>query len=159
MGETLPEIPCMTRECTEEEHERNRRAEFVLRGANQSVNTNISVTRKNNNPPGANKAILGYQDILDKYGDNKVANLKLKIALGVYRFNPSLTFDDLKDLGKVEALNIEGTTYYFLSEFFTMNEAEAVRKKVVQRGIKDAYITFYYNDESVKIQELVSLLQ
>ena len=102
---------------------------------------------------------MGYQDILDKYGDNKIANLKLKIALGVYRFNSSLTFDDLKDLGKVETLNIEGTTYYFLSEFFTMNEAEAARKKVVQRGIKDAYVAFYYNDESVKIQELVSLLQ
>ena len=106
-----------------------------------------------------NKTILEYQDILDKYGDNKIANLKLKIALGVYRFNSSLTFDDLKDLGKVETVNIEGTTYYFLSEFFTMNDAEAARKKVVQRGIKDAYITFYYNDECVKIQEVVSLLQ
>ena len=40
-----------------------------------------------------------------------------------------------------------------------MNEAEAMRKKVVQRGIKDAYIAFYYNDENVKIQELVSLLR
>jgi len=40
-----------------------------------------------------------------------------------------------------------------------MNEAEAIRKKVIQRGIKEAYITFYYNDESVKIQDPVSLLQ
>jgi hypothetical protein len=102
---------------------------------------------------------LGYQDILDQYGNSKVANLKLKIALGVYRFNSLLTFDDLKDLGKIEALNIEGTTYYFLSEYFTLNEAEAVRTKVVQRGIKDAYITFYYNDETVKIQEVVSLMR
>ena len=40
-----------------------------------------------------------------------------------------------------------------------MNEAEAARKKVAQRGVKDAYIMFYYNNENVKIQDLMSLLQ
>ena len=159
MGETLPEIPCLTRECTEEEHERNRRAEFVLRGANRAADNIISDVQKNDNSPKTNNVVLGYQDILDKYGDNKVANLKLKIALGVYRLNSSLTFDDLKDLGRVEAVNVEGATYYFLSEFFTMNEAEAARKKVAQRGVEDAYIMFYYNNENVKIQDLMSLLQ
>jgi outer membrane protein OmpA-like peptidoglycan-associated protein len=158
MGETLPEVACGTRECTEEEHQKNRRVEFVLREPGGAAEDTHITVNKNRNGPLVSKT-LSYQEILAKYGDNKAPNLKFKIALGVYRFNPSLAFDNLKDLGKVEALNVSGITYYFLSEYFSMNEAEVVRKKVIERGIKDAYITFYYNDETVKIQEVVSFLQ
>ncbi|HEX6224573.1 MAG TPA: hypothetical protein VFZ52_09195 [Chryseolinea sp.] len=70
-----------------------------------------------------------------------------------------MTFDDLKDLGSVEVQNMGGRTYYFLGGYSTMNEAEAVKKKVIERGTKDAYITFYYNNKIVNIQDVISLLQ
>lgn len=166
MGETVPEIPCETRECTEEEHQRNRRAEFVLHSSqklvsrgNRKSESSIPQVADKTEALVTNKTPTGYQDIIQKYGDNKVDGLKIKISLGVYRFNSTLTFNELKDVGKIEPVNMDGVTYYFLSEYLTLNEAEMVKKQVNERGIKDAYLTFYFNGKKIKIKEVVTLFE
>jgi outer membrane protein OmpA-like peptidoglycan-associated protein len=159
MGETAPDVPCLTRECSEAEHQRNRRAEFVLRSTTLGAGLNTaskSVEKSNANIQITGSTNLTYSDILDQYGNSRIENLKIKIALGVYRFNTTLTFNELKDLGKIEAIQENGITYYYLSEINTLNQAEAIRKKVIERGTKDAYILFYYNDQKVAVSDIVS---
>ncbi|HEX6224574.1 MAG TPA: OmpA family protein [Chryseolinea sp.] len=56
MGETLPEVPCLTRECTEEEHQKNRRAEFVLRGTTQFADPKLASTQ-NDSTSHVNKSL------------------------------------------------------------------------------------------------------
>ena len=70
-----------------------------------------------------------------------------------------ITFNELKDLGNVETNLIDGITFYFLSEFPTLREAQNIRQKVVDRGVTDAAITIFYNGEKISSSDFKSLAQ
>ena len=52
-GESLPAVPCYDGDCTEEDHQKNRRAEFVLRHVSPNPPTTALPRRQSDT--GANK--------------------------------------------------------------------------------------------------------
>jgi len=99
-----------------------------------------------------------YEEMLEAYGDVQKDSLAFKVSIGAYRYNHTLTFDELKDLGNVESSQEEGITYYYLSSFATLREAHRMRLKVIERGISDAAITIFQNNAKISFQEFRSLV-
>ena len=95
---------------------------------------------------------------LAKYGDKTAEGLSFKISIGAYRFNHTLTFDKLKDLGTVEKVHIDGVTYYYLSSFATMRSAETVKKEVIKRRVKDAFVSIFRDNERITFKEFLVLI-
>jgi hypothetical protein len=105
--------------------------------------------------PASNKINTNWADVLEKYGNTEKPGLVFKISIGAYRYNHDLTFDQLKDLGSVESVNLDGVTYYFLTSFKTLKSAEKVRLKSIDRGITDAFISIYLEDKNITLKELI----
>ena len=163
-GETAPAVPCVTPECSEDENQKNRRAEFALRSGNkveekivQDDHVAVAEIKKSEVKLGEIK--LSTDEVFERYGDRQIEDVAFKLSIGAYRFNHTLTFDNLKDLGKVESTHINGITYYFLGDFTTLNVAKDIRQQVIKRGVKDAVISFFYKGEKISYSAFLSLVQ
>ncbi|HEY5750107.1 MAG TPA: OmpA family protein [Chryseolinea sp.] len=155
-GESMPVVPCATQDCSEEEYKRNRRAEFVLSSNGQVKNGFQGPVYFSAKPSGDASA---YNRMLKTYGTKTADGVTFKVSIGAYRYNSSLTFDELRDLGKVEALQVDGITYYYLSGFAMLKEAEAARKKAVRRGVTDAGITIFKHDEKITLTDFIAIVE
>jgi outer membrane protein OmpA-like peptidoglycan-associated protein len=150
-GESIPLVTCLTAACTEEQYQKNRRVEFILNVEKETTNKPYSITQ----PKRENK--LTYDQLVAQYGDKQTEGLLFKVSIGAYRFNSTLTFDNLKDLGEVESIQVNGITYYYLKGFATLNAVENIRKEVVERGISDAITAIYYNDKRISFSTFIAL--
>jgi outer membrane protein OmpA-like peptidoglycan-associated protein len=154
-GESMPVVPCATQNCSEEEYMRNRRAEFVL--SNGPVKNGFQGAVYFSPKPKDN--VAAYHRMLKTYGTRTAEDVTFKVSIGAYRYNSSLTFDELRDLGKVEVLQVDGITYYYLSGFATLKEAEAVRKKAMKRSVTDAGITIFKRDERITLTDFIAMVE
>jgi hypothetical protein len=152
-GESIPAVPCYEN-CSEDEHQKNRRAEFTLHASMPVKARKITAKPLVTSQPDKNKDNTSWVDLLAKYGDIEKQGLVFKISIGAYRNNHDLTFDQLSDLGSVESINLDGITYYFLTPFTTLKSAEQIRLKVIDRGITDAFISIYLEDKNITLKEL-----
>ena len=98
------------------------------------------------------------EETLGKYGDKTADGLSFKINIGAYRFNHTLTFDELKDLGTVEKVHIDGVTYYYLTSFATMRSAETAKNEVIKRHVKDAFVSIFHDNERITFKEFLKLI-
>lgn len=152
-GESLPVVPCHTVDCSEEDHQKNRRAEFVLR----------SDTIQTSTPPLSKTSVLHKSDtmqygaLLETFSEKRIEGLSFKVSIGAYRKRPDLTFSELSDLGKIESVKEAGITYYSLSGFSTLKEVENVRHEVMRRGVKDASISIYQNGTKITLTNFIAL--
>lgn len=154
-GESLLAVPCRTTDCSEEDHQKNRRAEFVLgRGAVQTATPALS--KKLGKPKSSSTQ---YDSLLKTFGEKKAEGLSFKVSIGAYRNKPDLTFAELSDLGKIESVRKSGITYYYLSEFPTWKEVETVRHEVIKRGVEDASVAIYHNGGKITFSNFIILTQ
>ncbi|MBL0740052.1 OmpA family protein [Chryseolinea lacunae] len=151
-GESRPVVPCETGDCTEAQHQQNRRAELLFGHTARSSEDTAPVARGKQK-----REQRRYADLLDRYGDKQATDLVFKLSIGAYRFNNALTFDELKDLGAVEMKQENGITYYYLAGFPTLNAAEAIRKQVIERGVKDATVSIFYKNERIAFPAFMTL--
>jgi hypothetical protein len=151
-GETVPAVPCVSQDCSEDQHQRNRRAEFSLTAGKNSPMPEAPVAKSNEE-----RGRMSYSEVLEKYGDKSNDGLVFKVNIGAYRYNSTLTFEQLKDLGTIESASVNGITFYYLSSFNTLRSAENIRSQVTQRGIKDAWITIFYKNEKITLTDFVIL--
>lgn len=166
LGEAAPEVPCHPN-CSEEDYRKNRRAEFIL--STVSIKTPSSAApdssaiiaarpnsaKRTDSRPQVEKATR----IIEKYREAELQGLTFKIAVGAYRLNPTLTFTELTDLGTIEKRLVGGINYYYLGDFPSMKVAEEIRKQVIIRGVKDAYVSYFYNGEKISFQRFAALIQ
>jgi len=159
-GKSTPAVICATPECTEEQHQKNRRAEFELATSPKNVVQPVAITKSNAivTPPSAKARVAsGYAALLAKYGSRQKEGLVFKVCIGGYRFNSNLTFPEFADLGTVERQERNGINYYYLQNFQSLQTAEDVRQRVILRGISDAYIVIFYNGEKISFSRFVSI--
>ncbi|HEY3406108.1 MAG TPA: OmpA family protein, partial [Ohtaekwangia sp.] len=152
-GESVPLVKCEANDCSETMHQRNRRAEFALSAERKVAVTEVASVRSVHE-----KSLSKYDELLETYGDVKKDSLLFKVSIGAYRYNHTLTFDELKDLGTIESSHAEGITYYYLAGFATLREVHDMRLKVMDRGVKDAAITIFYKGEKISILTFKSLI-
>jgi outer membrane protein OmpA-like peptidoglycan-associated protein/tetratricopeptide (TPR) repeat protein len=159
-GKNRPIVICETKECTELQHQRNRRAEFEL-SANRKARTNTVLQQQSEmmNAPDRGPKIAGYNDVLAKYGNVQMQGLVFKICIGAYRLNPNVKFPELSDLGSVTQHLKGSINFYFLQSYPTLNAAEVIRKKLNERGFQDAYITYFYKQKLITFKQFTYLAQ
>jgi outer membrane protein OmpA-like peptidoglycan-associated protein len=151
-GETIPAVPCNSQDCSEDQHQRNRRAEFSLTSGKNTSMPETPVTNKN-----SERAKLSYSDVLERYGDKTSEGIVFKVNIGAYRYNTTLTFRELADLGTIESEVENGITFYYLSTFTTLNAVEEARASVMKRGIKDAWITIFHKGGKITLADFIAL--
>jgi outer membrane protein OmpA-like peptidoglycan-associated protein len=150
-GESRPAVTCLGGHCSEEDHQLNRRAEFLL--------TNKQSGRQLVSKADTKPDVAEFNLMLKNFGGKEVDGISFKINIGAFRKSRDLKFSQLTDLGKIESDNRAGITYYQLSEFHTLKDAEEARLQVIQRGIKDASISVYQNGGKINLTYLAGLLR
>jgi len=151
-GESRPAVTCIGGNCTEDDHQLNRRAEFVLTAP--VANTPVMISRADKS-----KKLDDYRVLLESHGGKEVDGVSFKINIGAYRKKHDLAFAELADLGKIESEKHNGITYYTLIEYQTLQEAENIRQQVQQRGIQGASISIYHHGEKIKLSRFSSLVK
>lgn len=84
--------------------------------------------------------------------ESKDSIISYKIQLGAFKKADESKFKDLSSIGKVEKWvnSSNGLTYYFISEFIDINQAEKVKNKVIEKGIKGAYVVKFMNGQRIQ---------
>lgn len=161
-GKSSPAVVCATPECTEAQHKRNRRAEFILGSMPKIMLDSVPIVKTTPTvmaPTATVRVHNKYSDILARYGDRELEGLVFKVCIGAYRLNDSLTFQELDDLGTIEQALNNGIHFYYLKPFHSMNAAEAVRQQVIQRGITDAYIEIFYQGRKISFSRFMDITE
>jgi len=164
-GENNPVIPCQVQNCNENDHGKNRRVELALRAAKPVVDLAYQSSSRNIADVGMSpqneeqREKLSFAEVLAQFGETRINGLVFKISIGAYRYNPNLTFDKLKDLGDIQKKFVGGINYYFLAEYSNLKTAEVIRKKVIDRGVEDAFISIYYNDKIIPFSDYLIMVQ
>jgi Tol biopolymer transport system component len=89
-----------------------------------------------------------------------IANLKAdgliyKVQVAAYRLPDNYKFKHLLSLGKVERLNFEdGITRFTMGSFETLAEADVLKKKCIDAGVTDAFVTAIYKGKRVLLDDL-----
>lgn len=156
LGETQPAIPCTTDDCSEEDHKLNRRAEFVISQEDSQADPLVSLGDQKNTSTFNSGT---YDELIQDFGERQVDGISFKVNIGAFKKSHDLKFKELADLGKIESFSKEGMTYYSLSEYRTLKEAEEIRQRAEKRGVKGASITIYYNGDRIRLAEFVNLTQ
>ncbi len=143
-------------ECTEQEFELERRAEFNFFFATELSADTISTVRNYRAEEHSANALAAYYRQLDKVEEKD--DVSAKIALGAFKTYKEQQWDFLQDLGVVERVEREnGLTYFFLGTYDDLAQADLVRQEVVARGIKDAFLLYFYGGERVNYNQLLAL--
>ena len=152
LGESAPAVPCISADCSEEEHQKNRRAEFVLDTDIASTTSASTVIVSSPSKPK-----MTFNEVMTKFGDKPVEGVIFKIVVGAYRYNTTLTFKELSDLGTLETVKSNDITYYYLCQQTTLASAEQTRIKVTERGVKDAWVVVLYKGQKISLARFVEL--
>ncbi|MGC3946697.1 MAG: OmpA family protein [Chryseolinea sp.] len=159
-GESRPAIPCMGTNCTEDDHRLNRRAEFLLAGSTDDSDmiSTPDVQKTSSVPTTKVTNDQGVEMLLDEFGNKTVEGVLFKVNVGAYKKRHDLKFPELSDIGTVESTSMKGITYYFLTGFRTLGEAECARKQAIAKGIQDATISVYRNGDRINMGEFATLV-
>ena len=78
-----------------------------------------------------------------------------KVQIGAYRYPKNFKYPQLKEFGTAETLLLQdGITRFTMGNFETLAEAKQLQKKIIAKGIKDAWITATVNGERKLLHEL-----
>jgi hypothetical protein len=99
-----------------------------------------------------------YQMLLSMAGTYCADNMVFKVQIGAYRNPANFKYTKLKALGKVVAdAYPDGITRFTLSQFKTVNEAEAMRQKAIGRGQADSWIVAFIDGKRYTLEDLILL--
>lgn len=159
-GESRPAIPCLSGDCTEDDHRMNRRAEFLLQGSSGPELNSEPDEHKKITAAAARPGKEGtLQTLLTDYGNKSVEGVSFRVNIGAYRKKHDLSFPELAGIGTVESIHRKGITYYYLATYRTLAEAEQARLNAVEKGITDASISVYRNGDKIQAEEFAALVE
>ncbi len=94
----------------------------------------------------------------ERYGDKSAAGLVYKVQIAAYKFAQNFDYSLANKVGKIDKQILEdGITRFTVGSLQTFNEANALKKKMIQQGITDAFILVFVNNKRTYLEELENL--
>ena len=98
-----------------------------------------------------------YQEIMKRYGAKEVDQLVFKVQIAALENPENFDHSPFVDLGEVEQLKGEkDLTLFLIGNFRTLSEAEALRDKVIQRDVGDAFTIIFHNGKRKYLKDVVT---
>lgn len=131
----------------------NNKESYVTSEKNKSQKENKKITTDNLSLNTFQEKIFKYAD---NYGDIFKDNLYYAVQIGATK-NPSpANLSKYKKYGNISTFKLETGIYIIYSgKFKTLNEALELNKKIIQTGIKDAFVIAFYNNQRYYIEQLI----
>lgn len=99
-----------------------------------------------------------YKQLLNIAGNYCADGMVFKVQIAAYRHPDNYKYSHLKEFGSPDIKDYpDGITRFTVQEFKTIKDAEAVRKKVMAKGQKDAWITAVVNGKRYTLEELIAV--
>jgi tetratricopeptide (TPR) repeat protein len=92
----------------------------------------------------------------EKYGNATKENLWYSVQIGVSKNSIVTGFNNVKKISKIETHSLDnGLFALHCGHFKTLNEALEFNKKIIQAGVKDAFVIAFYNNQRYYIDQLI----
>ncbi len=105
----------------------------------------------------AGTAGMSLAEVIAKYGDSKVEGLEFRVQIGAFNLKDNFNYGGLLKLGKVQKNKGEdGITRFTIGHKATLNEIYTLKKKVIDAGIKDAFVVTYYQKKRISLREVIT---
>lgn len=99
---------------------------------------------------------MPFMDVVKLFGNVSSPGLTFSVQIGAYSLPDNFKYSKLAGLGKIEVSRLQdGVSRFTLGRFDTLAQADALREKVVNAGIKDAFVIAVYNGKRVLMKEIV----
>ncbi len=115
-----------------------------------------------------NKAVDCFENMSDddayvaavrQYGKKKMEGLSYRVQIGAFSKPPVKSYYNfLENVGPIEQTKENGLTKFKVGNAQTLEEIEILRKKVVNQGVKDAFVAPYINGEQVSLRRMINEL-
>lgn len=134
-------------ECTEEEHQHNRRTEVKILAYDEN--------KKGGKAKRKDEVLTPVENLEEKY----IGKVVYKIQVGVYQTASTVRLNKIKDLGAIESEPVGNGLYRFLIGIFENQEdAEKFNDRVKTR-IDATYVVPYYNGHRITPQKAKELIR
>lgn len=134
--------------CSEAQHEMNRRTEFKITGFDEEGSMqNIQSTAV----PVIDSLL--HKEERDNWIENGASSNKLsyRVQLAVSS-NENANFSYLQNIGELFKQKVGDVYVYTLGDFSNFKDASKAQQKVINSGIKDAFIVAYENNNRILLQ-------
>ncbi|RMG81497.1 MAG: hypothetical protein D6707_04745 [Bacteroidetes bacterium] len=99
-----------------------------------------------------------YNKLIQTGGSYCTEGLRFEVQIGAYRFPWNFKYPHLRQFGTAVVRDYpDGITRFTMGKFDQLKEAEKLRQKIIKAGQWDAWITPFYNDKRMLMQELIAV--
>lgn len=99
-----------------------------------------------------------YAAVQKVYGNASKEGLVYRVQIAAYNFPENYNSGGLAQIGPIDKIRLDdGIMRFTMGKFNTLAEAEAYRKRIVEAGQTDAFVTAEVNGKRYLIRELVNL--
>lgn len=96
-------------------------------------------------------------EIIAKYGGAKIKGLTYQVQIGAFAMSKNFKYASVAKYGKVSKIKgADDITRFTIGTNQTLNDAFVFKKKIVEAGISDAFVTATYNGKRYLLKELVT---
>jgi tetratricopeptide (TPR) repeat protein len=119
-----------------------------------TINT-VDTTALSMNLPKGNQQ-LSHDDVIKLYGNITADGLIFCVQIGAYNKPQNFKYGQVTSLGSVDKKKLEdGITRFTMGTHNKLVDANALRKKIIDKGITDAFVIALYNDKRLMLEDLV----
>ena len=102
-------------------------------------------------------AMAAYKRIMEKFGNERVEGLEFNVQVAAYKNAQNYRTDKVKSLGELKSRKPDDSiTRFTIGSIRTLKEAEEFKKKVLNKGTNDAFVTAKYNGNRVLVKDLIA---
>jgi WD40-like Beta Propeller Repeat len=99
-----------------------------------------------------------YRKFIDMMGPACISNMDFRVQIGAYRQPQNFKYNSVKMYGPADIKDFpDGITRFTIQDYKTIKQADKLRQKVIDRGIKDAWITAVVDGKRYTLEELINI--
>ncbi len=99
-----------------------------------------------------------YNKFIEMMGPACISNMQFRVQIGAYRQPQNFKYERVKIYGPADIKDFpDGITRFTVQDYKTIKQADKLRQKVIERGIKDAWITAVVDGKRYTLEELINI--